>query len=265
MKKTGIILSSVSLLAAILLFLLRKTAWFAAQKAQTMSEFGELADSAFWAALITLILGLVLLVIGLRRGSADDAKKSPKPLTEHWVCPHCGGKNTQLDRTCQTCGLDRPLTMPPWKCDWCGTENESSARVCSNCGRSRPTAQHTWSCDWCGTENPGLSRTCSVCGRPRGGGAPSWSCTWCGTENQGNRETCSLCGRPNTEHAWTCPDCGARNPARQRTCTNCQGRPNSRADASPRPAVSPRFCPSCGAGLEAWDKVCPGCGSIVNR
>lgn len=258
MRKTVFITLGFGLIGSILLFLVRQTDWYDAQMRQTMSDFGELADSAFWASLITLVFGLVLLLVWLRRRGSGPEKdgKDPAPLTVHWICPHCGGSNTQLDRICQTCGQSRPLTMPPWTCEWCGAENAGGDRFCASCGKPRPTPDHNWTCAWCGTENPGQNRTCSVCGRPQGGQEPAWTCAWCGTENPGRNETCSVCGNPHAEPTWSCPNCGTDNPLRQRTCLVCG------AARVMRPAP-PRTCARCGGKLEPWDTVCPRCGCVT--
>ena len=192
MRKTGIITAAIGAVLSILLYLVRCTDWFEAQMAQTMSEFGELADSAFWAALVTTGLGLILLLFGLRRTSPSEEVEAPAPMVSEWVCPHCGGVNQDPDTHCQTCGAARPAAASTWTCTWCGTENPGTARVCSACGGARAAG---WTCDTCGSENPEEAVSCPVCGLPRYGRPRDVRC-------------CPHCGSILEDTDTICPNCG---------------------------------------------------------
>lgn len=192
MRKTGLITAAIGAVLSLLLFLVRQTEWFEAQMAQTMSEFGELADSAFWASLITTGFGLILFLLSLRSNAPAEEMEAPAPLATEWVCPHCGGVNIEPENHCTTCGAARPGQPQPWTCAWCGEENPGTAAVCGTCGSAKTK---TWVCGNCGSANPDDNAVCPVCGlsrfeTPR---APR-TCRNCGSLLEDGETICSNCG-----------------------------------------------------------------------
>jgi len=72
-------------------------------------------------------------------------KEGKKP----WMCGKCTFKNGPLDRRCQICSSNGPVsnTSGPvhglgsslaWSCSACTMENEPSASTCSVCGTANP-------------------------------------------------------------------------------------------------------------------------------
>ncbi len=94
MRKAGWITAAIGAGLSILLFLVRRSDWYEAQQALAMSDFGELADSAFWAALFFTLFGVILLLLSLRVTDAEPETESPAPLAAAWICPYCGAENT---------------------------------------------------------------------------------------------------------------------------------------------------------------------------
>ncbi len=141
MRKFGYLSAAFGATAAVILFLVRQTRWFAAQQAQTMSEPAELVESAFWASLIVLVIGLLLFALSFRRSArqADDIA-APAPLEpEPWVCPRCGSMNPDAEPVCAACGLDRRGPQArEWVCPRCGGANGPEDRFCAFCGCGRP-------------------------------------------------------------------------------------------------------------------------------
>lgn len=138
MKKVGAITAAIGFLLALGLFFVRRSAWYARQMEKTISEFGELAESAFWAALIMTAVGVVLLLLGLRvKNRFQDAIDAPTPLADDWVCPGCGAAN-RGGGSCPVCGAERGMPEPdPWICCYCGAGNPGRAGSCLVCGTPR--------------------------------------------------------------------------------------------------------------------------------
>ena len=67
MRKTGWIALISGAVLSVALFLVRQTRWYAVQRSGELSDFAQTVNSAFWAALITTVFGLVLLLLTLRR------------------------------------------------------------------------------------------------------------------------------------------------------------------------------------------------------
>ena len=138
MRKVGLSALASGTLLSLLLFFARRTEWFAREAARGMSDFAELVESAFWAALAVTAFGLLLLLLSLRPSEAPPENETPTPLARAWVCPACGAENTEPDRRCQVCGTRlgwRPV--PAWRCPVCGAENPETETRCAACQRSR--------------------------------------------------------------------------------------------------------------------------------
>ena len=168
MKKVGAITAAIGFLLALGLFFVRRSDWFARQMQRSISEFGELAEAGFWAALIMTVLGGILLLIGLRRTSrVRDEIDAPAPLSDEWVCAFCGTLNRGGD-VCGVCGGARHPPAPPWVCPSCGQSNPDTADRCQSCGRNRPGGG-VWVCPWCGSPVDDEFTACTICGARREG------------------------------------------------------------------------------------------------
>ena len=138
MKKVGAITAAIGFLLALGLFFVRRSSWFARQMEKNISEFGEMTEAAFWAALIMTAVGIVLLLFGLRiKNRIQDAIDTPAPLADEWVCPACGEVN-RGGELCALCGADRRGPEPePWICSYCGAGNPDGTESCLVCGTPR--------------------------------------------------------------------------------------------------------------------------------
>ena len=111
MRKIGLATFLSGVLLAALFYLLRQSDWFAAETARGMSDFAELVESAFWAALLVVFFGIFLLLLSLRPTQSPPENEAPAPLLRTWICPACGGELHSL-RHAQGPG-ERPLLALP--------------------------------------------------------------------------------------------------------------------------------------------------------
>ena len=130
MRKVGLITLLSGLVLSVLLFLVRQGGWFAAEIARGMSDFAELVESAFWAALVTAAFGLLLVLLSLRPTERAPENEAPAPLVRTWVCPACGAENTDSDLRCGTCGTPHSAPAPPsWRCAAARRPSRRTARA----------------------------------------------------------------------------------------------------------------------------------------
>ena len=66
MRKVDLICLISGVVLTVALFFARRTEWFLAEQARAMSDFAEMVESAFWAALVLAVFGLFLLLLSLR-------------------------------------------------------------------------------------------------------------------------------------------------------------------------------------------------------
>ena len=229
MRKTGWIATVSGVILSIVLFLVQQTRWYAVQRAGEMSDFAQTIYSAFWATLIMTAFGVVLLIVTLRRRRQPEIER-PAPLEITWICPYCGGRNTEGDEVCSTCGT--PKYRPPalWICGWCGTENPETEAVCSFCHAPHDTPVQAWTCPHCGSQSPVTAEFCVICRAARPQAVPTWRCRACGSLNPENLTWCQVCKTPRAAETWACPTCGTRNPVKLDRCFVCRtGRPEGAA------------------------------------
>ena len=62
MRKVGFSALLSGLVLSALLYLIRQTDWFHAELSRGMSDFAELVESSFWAALVLTAFGVFLLL-----------------------------------------------------------------------------------------------------------------------------------------------------------------------------------------------------------
>ncbi|MBQ1590344.1 MAG: hypothetical protein II106_06465, partial [Oscillospiraceae bacterium] len=91
MRKIGIWLCAVGAALTVGLLLVQQTRWFALQRSGEMSDFAQLVFSAFWAAILTTLLGVCVLLLSLRRTAQKPEVEKPVPMEITWVCAYCGG------------------------------------------------------------------------------------------------------------------------------------------------------------------------------
>ena len=180
MKKIGLSALISGVVLTVLLWFVRKSDWYAGELARGMSDFAELAESAFWAALVVAAFGLLLLLLSLRARDALPENEAPAPLVRSWICPACGSENTD-DQRCAVCGAPRDQRrVPGWRCPFCGTENPETVKVCQSCAAPKDRPLLTWICEGCGHENPETETRCAACQRRRFSAAAGWTCPVCG-------------------------------------------------------------------------------------
>ena len=168
MKKVGAVTALIGFLLALGLFFVRRSAWFDRQMQKNISEFGELAEAGFWAALMMTAVGVVLLLIGLRRSSrVRDEIDAPAPLADDWTCAFCGAAN-RGGETCAVCGAVRGVQPLLWVCPSCGQSNPETVDRCQSCGRDR-LGGGIWICPWCGSPVDDEFTACTICGARREG------------------------------------------------------------------------------------------------
>ena len=253
MRKTGFAVLLSGVLLSGLLFLVRRTDWYGAEVARGMSDFAELVESAFWAALLLTLFGVFLLLLSLRPTERLPENETPAPLARTWVCPACGQVNPETEGRCAICGALRngePLRV--WRCELCGAENPETSDQCGNCGSPKERPLLTWICEGCGRENPETETRCTAGQRRRFPKAVTWTCPACHIANPEEVEVCRLCGRARTRNTWACAYCGTRNAEGRAVCGGC-GRPKGARARS-------WLCAVCGTQNRADRAVCVGCG-----
>lgn len=169
MKKTGILCMILGTAAAGALFLLRRTDWYISEASRNLSETAEFIESAFWAALITVGIGLVLFLISLRKKpecvtqtetpaeTPDDPEEDPFDFS--------GGFDEASDPDPFDASPDPdPFDTEPFHTPEPDTFGETRRFT-------EDDAMHSaqWVCDFCGTQNPDFSRFCAICGGRRSG------------------------------------------------------------------------------------------------
>ena len=253
MKKVGAFTMAGGLLLFLLLSLARSSDWYTGERARSMSDFVELIESAYRASLVTGVFGLVLLLLGLRPGRQALENDTPTPLVRSWICPACGGENSQHELRCRLCGNPRNHNAQvSWQCPFCGSENPESAQLCAVCQSPRTRPGNTWICEGCGAENAESEDRCQAGQRRRGPRSQGWSCPVCGGSNPLGSQICQFCGSVRNARGWRCGYCQAENRENSRVCAVC-GRPKDQPGGS-------WLCPVCGTENRAARTVCAGCG-----
>ena len=163
MRKTGLIFTLLGGSLGILLFFVRKTAWYVSAASYRLSELAEFVESAFWASILTLGLGLLLLLLSLRHrkelpqvyeDSADgDGDVYPEEAYDGYVPDPAMFADTE-QRT-----FKDPWIPDPPEPEWIPG---------NGAGEDREAAQEDWICNICGCRNPAFSNICAVCGSFRG-------------------------------------------------------------------------------------------------
>lgn len=258
MRKIGLSTLIAGLLLTLLLALARGTEWFAAESVRGMSDFAEMVEAAFRAAMVTAGFGLLLLLLSLRPSRRAPENEAPVPLVRSWICPACGAENSEADQRCTVCGTPHMLeTRPGWRCPFCGTENSPDELQCRGCSAPKDRPLLTWVCESCGQTNPETETRCTACQRRRFTPAPSWTCPVCGIANDEAARQCRLCGAVRRTELWICGYCGRENRQGRSVCEFC-GRPRGYQGGS-------WLCPVCGVQNRADRSVCAGCGQPRNN
>lgn len=182
---------------SLLLYLVRQGAWFRAKAATNLSEAAEFIESAFWAGLIVLGIGFVLLLLSLRKKVeaqteedeqqdeydsyvpqedavfGDDAPYAEQdygnPYAEQdydnsYAEQDYGNPYAEQDYDYFREGqdFDEPAApREPVRDVW--QEDSDTRRV-----PELPRQEQGWVCEICGCRNPAYSGICAVCGSARG-------------------------------------------------------------------------------------------------
>ena len=119
MRKLGIICAAVGLTLALALGFLRTTAWFAAERAQALSEPAEFVVSFFWAGVVLFVVGLILIVRSTYKSDEEATFEDYLPQAEPpqeteliWICPNCGTENPDEAEFCAGCGWQDGTPIP---------------------------------------------------------------------------------------------------------------------------------------------------------
>ena len=253
MRKTGLVTLLSGIVLSAFLYLLRQSGWFATELARGMSDFAELVESGFWAALVLTVFGVFLFLLSFRPTQSPPENDAPAPLVRTWICPACGGENSESELRCTVCGTPRNRgNVPSWRCPFCGAENPETASQCQVCAAPKDRPLLTWICEGCGHENPETENRCTACQRRRFAVAEPWSCPVCGSANDPQTDICRLCGVKRREDGWTCGYCGRKNRESRASCAGC-GRLKGYRGRS-------WLCPVCGTQHRADREICVGCG-----
>lgn len=81
MRKLGFWFAILGGAAAIALFFVRRTAWYASESVAYMSEMAELIESVFWSSVITAGVGLLLFLLSLLK-RIDEPEEDTEPAEE---------------------------------------------------------------------------------------------------------------------------------------------------------------------------------------
>ena len=189
MRKVGFSALLSGLVLSALLYLIRQTDWFHAELSRGMSDFAELVESSFWAALVLTAFGVFLLLLSLRPSQSLPENDAPAPLIRNWVCPACGQESPETELNCPVCGSPRNRgVVPGWRCPFCGTDNPVTASQCQNCAAPKERPLLTWICESCGRENPETESRCTACQRRRFTVETGLICPICGSSNEPKAE-----------------------------------------------------------------------------
>ena len=110
MRKAGWITAIFGAVLSAALLLVLQSDWYRGQSTGAGSDFAEMAAASFWAALVMVGFGIVLVLVSLRQTDREPEIEKPAPLEVTWICPYCGGENTKADQVCCECG---PGIPPP--------------------------------------------------------------------------------------------------------------------------------------------------------
>ena len=253
MRKIGFSALLSGFLLSLFLYLLRQSDWFAAEVSRGMSDFAELVESAFWAALLLSAFGLLCLLLSFRPAQRLPENEAPAPLVRNWICPACGEVSDETEMRCPVCGTPRNRgRVPSWRCSFCGAENPETAVQCQICASPKDRPLLTWFCEGCGHENSESELRCTACQRRRFSTAASWICPVCGSANDAGADVCRLCDVKRKTDAWTCSYCGRQNRDSRSVCSNC-GKPRNAKGRT-------WLCPVCGTQNRIDRPVCACCG-----
>lgn len=169
MRKTGLGFTLFGAVFGVLLFFVRRTQWYLAESASNLSETAEFIESAFWACLITFAVGIILLLLSLRRPAQPAAEEAEYDEAFYEEPPAAAYAEEAAPIAYDT---QPPKFEDPWRPDppesvWKRPAGLDGATVrVPEVPKEKP--QETWLCDICGCENPPFSNLCAVCGSARG-------------------------------------------------------------------------------------------------
>lgn len=149
-----------------------------------------------------------------------------------WTCRACNTATSIYEKTCRSCGVERPPTEPKrvkevldddgfrangvttqrdqrrgeWYCPSCNKLNYSRRDECFSCGEKRPGGQSSAAGgDAFAASGWGADATTLV--QPAASPAPlhnNWICVHCQASNFRTRHDCWKCGRASeNHHAWS--------------------------------------------------------------
>ncbi len=176
MRKLGFRFAAVGGLLAAVLFFVRRTAWYVSESAAYMSETAEFVESVFWAAILMLGVGLLLVLISLfKKPAAEDAEEEEELYEESYEEPYEESYEEPYGE-----GYAAPYPAEPYDYDTEADEPyielypdedlfAQTQRVPDVPDPARnSTPEENWTCAICGCRNPDFSRICAVCGAARG-------------------------------------------------------------------------------------------------
>lgn len=174
MRKTGFGLTVFGAVFGILLFFVRRSDWYLPIAASNLSETAEFIESSFWACIILFAVGVLLLLLSLRK-PAEEQYAEEEPYDEPaYDAPAYDGTADETYPAQATTAAAYSETQPhhfedPWRPDpdavW---QRPSAMRDETVRVPELKAKKESWVCDICGCENPQFSGICAVCGSARG-------------------------------------------------------------------------------------------------
>jgi len=147
------------------------------------------------------------------------AKRTVGYTELEWACPHCGGTNPGMQKTCQACGSPQPEDVQ----FNLGAKRDLIAEEAKQRAAAAGADIH---CPYCGSRNPGGATVCAQCGGDL-------------VDGKARAAGAKLLATEPAPGGWKCPACGAENAPGQGVCQACGSASPARGGAMPRAQVAP--------------------------
>lgn len=140
------------------LFALRCSGWYRSASLQTYSEPAQFVEAAFWACVVTLLLGFVFFLLSLRKPKEQEEPQEEEYGSDKETFEEDFGDI--FDEAYED--AHTPSQTQPFDFDICDPAPQPESV-------SEPTRRvDGWACSVCGLTNPDFSSVCALCGAERG-------------------------------------------------------------------------------------------------